>query len=81
MHKFYTRLEKFSGDPMTWKEWHYQFEVATSTYDSRTAEIMETVEKLEVPEVTTENVMLELEDADQTWVDGTMTRLFGYLEC
>ena len=22
MHKYYTRIEKFSGDPASWKEWH-----------------------------------------------------------
>ena len=79
MHKFYTRVDKFGGDPAGWKEWHYQFEVATSTYDLKTAEIMNTVERMEVPEVTTDNIMLELEDDDEDWVKGTMTGLFGVL--
>ena len=79
MHKFYTRIDKFSGDPASWKEWHYQFEVATSTYDLKTAEIMEKVQKMEVPEATTENIALELEDADTTWVNGTKMGLFGVL--
>ena len=79
MHKFYTRIDKFSGDPASWKEWHYQFEVATSTYDLKTAEIMEKVQNMEMPEATTENVMLELEEAGQAWVEGTKTGLFGVL--
>ena len=40
MHKFYTRIEKFDGSTASWKEWHYQFEVATGTYDQKTAGIM-----------------------------------------
>ena len=79
MHKYYTRLDKFDGSPTLWKEWHYQFEVATSTYDQKTAEILEKVQQLEMPEATTENIGLGLEDAEQTWVDSTMTGLFGVL--
>ena len=79
MHKFYTRLEKFSGEAGNWKEWYYQFGVATSTYDQKTAAVMERVEKLELTEVTTDHIKLELGEEDERWLDGTKMGLFGVL--
>ena len=52
MHKYYSRLEKFGGDESKWKEWFYQFSVATNAYDVRAAQLLEEVEKMEFTEVT-----------------------------
>ena len=79
MHKFYTRLEKFGSDENKWKEWFYQFGVATSAYDKRTAAVMELVEAMEMTEVTTEQIMLELEGAKAEWMDNTQAELFSVL--
>ena len=46
LHKFYARLDKFAGDEGTWKEWWYQFGVATNAYDEKAAALMETIEKM-----------------------------------
>ena len=79
LQKCYTRVEKFTGDPVGWKEWHYQFGVATAQYDQKTQEIMETVEKMEIQEITTERIMHQLESDDVTWADDTKMGLFGAL--
>ena len=79
LQKCYTRVEKFMGDPVGWKEWHYQFGVATAQYDQKTQEIMEKVERMELQEVTTERIVHSLEDEDVGWVDETKTGLFGAL--
>ena len=79
LHKFYTRLEKFSGEDGKWKEWWYQFVVATNAYDEKTAAIMEAVEKMELTEVTTEDILLELAQEQAAWVEGTKSGLFNVL--
>ena len=79
LQKCYTRVEKFMGDPLGWKEWHYQFGVATAQYDQKTHEVMEKVEKMEFQDITTERIMHELETEDATWMDGTKAGLFGAL--
>ena len=79
MHKFYTRMEKFGGEAGKWKEWYYQFGVATGIYDQKTAAVMEKVEKMELTEVSTDHIKLELGDEDERWLDGTKLGLFGVL--
>ena len=79
LQKCYTRVEKFMGDPLGWKEWHYQFGVATAQYDQKTHEVMEKIEKMEFQDITTERIMHELETEDATWMDGTKAGLFGAL--
>ena len=78
-HKFYTRLDKFGGDETKWKEWWYQFGVATNRHDERTAQIMEVVEKMDLTEVTTNDIALELTQEQSAWVDGTKAGLFNVL--
>lgn len=79
MHKFYTRLEKFSDDVTKWKEWHYQFGVATNAYDRKTAELMEAVEKIQLTEVTSGTIGIELEDDAKQWLESTKAELFSVL--
>ena len=79
LHKFYTRLEKFGGEDGRWKEWHYQFGVATNAYDTKTAMVMELVERIELTEITTDQIQLELEDAHEEWMTDTHAGLFSVL--
>ena len=79
MHKYYTRLEKFSSEETGWKEWYYQFGVATGAYDQKTASVMESVESMEMTEVTTEHIKTQLEEAEVTWMDSTQGELFSVL--
>ena len=79
MHKFYNRLEKFNGEEGKWKEWSYQFGVATGAYDQKTAAVMEAVEALAITEVSTENLSLGLKEAEATWMDSTQGQLFSVL--
>ena len=77
IHKYYTRLEKFEGEG--WKEWYYQFGVATSTYSDKNAKLMEIVEALELDEVTTEDLELQLSEQCTDWMRRTQSELFGVL--
>ena len=79
MHKFYARLEKFSSDESKWKEWWYQFAVATNSYDEKTAKVMEVVEEMELADVTTEDILLGLSQEQADWMDGTKGGLFNVL--
>ena len=79
MHKFYNRLDKFSGQEGAWKEWYFQFGVATGAYDQQTAAVMEAVEGLAITEASTENLSLGLKEAEATWMESTQGQLFSVL--
>ena len=49
IHKHYVRLEKLA--PEDWKEWQYQFGVATHAYSSKHGALLEIVERMELDEV------------------------------
>ena len=67
IHKHFTRLEKFDGgNGDKWKEWYYQFGVATSSYNIKNGMLLEILEKKEVEEVTTENIELEMSKGSPT---------------
>ena len=77
IHKFYTRLEKFDGEG--WKEWYYQFSVATSTYSIKNAALLEIVENLVLDDVTTEGIDLELTSGESNWMEHSKAEVFGVL--
>ena len=54
MDKCYSRLESFDGNEGKWKEWYFQFGVATKACDMATGTLMEEVEKLVLTEAETE---------------------------
>ena len=77
IHKFYARLEKLDGDQ--WKEWSYQFAVATNTYKPENGELLEAVEKLELDDVTTVDIELELSQKQADHMKATQAEMFGVL--
>ena len=77
VHKYYTRVEKFSSED--WKEWHYQFSVATHAYSSKNGALLEIIEQKEVDEVTTANLELELTQSEADWMHKTKSELFSVL--
>ena len=79
MHKYYTRLEKFGSEENKWKEWYYQFGVATSAYDTKTAAVMEAVESMDMTEANTGNIKTMLEEEQEAWMAGTQSELFSVL--
>ena len=79
LHKFYTRLDKYGSDESKWKEWYYQFSVATNAYDERAAQLMEEIEAMELTEVSTSEVRLGLEQQQENWMEGTKAELFSAL--
>ena len=52
VHKFYSRVDKLDKADQ-WREWHYQFRVATKAYSDDMGKLLETVEKLDVQEADT----------------------------
>ena len=57
--KAYKRVKKFDGNPGEWRQWAFQFRVATKAVDALTVEALDDVEKVKT-EVTTR--MLGLDD-------------------
>ena len=66
VHKFYERLEKFEGE--NWKEWYYQFSVATNTYNNKNGFLLELVEKMEIDEIDTAGIELRLNQEESDWM-------------
>ena len=50
VHKFFTRVDKLERAEQ-WREWHYQFRVATKAYSGEMGVLLSTVEKLDIQEV------------------------------
>ena len=79
VHKVYSRLEKFSGEDSKWREWSYQFGVATNAYDRKTGTVVEKVEAMDLIEVDAEDIALGLEVAEAEWLTETKAELFSVL--
>ena len=77
IHKHYTRLDKLT--PEDWKEWHYQFTVATHAYNAKNGALLEIVEQKELDEVTTENLELELDANEADWMRRSKSEMFSVL--
>ena len=71
VHKVYSRLEKFTGDDATWREWCYQFGVATNAYDWKTGTVVEKVEAMDLIEASAEEIKDGLEAAEVAWLEET----------
>ena len=76
IHKYYARVEKLKED---WKEWAYQFSVATHSYSAKNGQLLEIVEKLELDEVTSRNIELEIGQAESDWMHKSKAELFSVL--
>ena len=65
MHKQYSKVEKL-WSASDWKEWHFQFMVATKAASQEVGEAMESVQKLTLDEVTSQKIVddvgISLED-------------------
>ena len=72
IHKHYARLEKLV--PEDWKEWHYQFGVATHAYCSKNGLLLEIVERMELDEVSTEALNHQMTQEQQDWMGENAVR-------
>ena len=80
MHKHYMRLDKFDGiKGEAWKEWYYQFGVATSAYNVKTGALLEIIEKKDLEDVTSDDLDLELTEGESRWMHETKGEIFGIL--
>ena len=78
VHKHYTRLEKLeNGDH--WKEWHYQFGVATREFSEHNGALLGIIEAKEMDEVTTDDLELALTHGEAAHMRKTMGELFSVL--
>ena len=77
IHKHFSRVEKL--DPDAWKEWHYQFVVATSAFNIRHGALLEIVEQKEIDDVTTESLELVLNASEADYMRRTQAELFSVL--
>lgn len=78
IHKHYTRVDKLGG-PDEWKEWHYQFSVATRAYSSKNGVLLEIVEAKEIDDITTAAIDHELTAGESDHMHQTMAELFSVL--
>ena len=78
IHKHYTRVEKLEGAD-NWKEWHYQFLVATRAHSAKNGMLLEIVEGKEIEDVTSATVNHELTAGESTHMYQTMGELFSVL--
>ena len=77
IHKHYARLEKLV--PEDWKEWQYQFGVATHAYCSKNGLLLEIVERMELDEVSTEALNHQMTQEQQDWMGRTQSEMFSVL--
>ena len=77
IHKHYARLEKLV--PEDWKEWQYQFGVATHGYSSKHGALLEIVERMELDEVSTETLKNQMTQEQKEWMERTQSEMFSVL--
>ena len=77
IHKHYQRLDKLSAEE--WKEWHYQFSVATSAYSVKNGALLEIVEKMEMDDVCTASLELGMTQEEADWMRATQAEMFSVL--
>ena len=77
IHKYYSRVDKFNSED--WKEWHYQFSVATHAFSDKHGALLEIVEQKDLDEVSTEYLELELNANEADWMHKTKAELFSVL--
>ena len=77
IHKHYTRLDKLV--PEEWKEWHYQFSVATHAFHAKNGALLELVEQKELDEVSTESLELVLQPDEVEWMRKSQSEMFSAL--
>ena len=77
IHKHYARLEKLV--PEDWKEWQYQFGVATHAYSSKHGALLEIVERMELDEVSTETLKNQMTQEQKEWMERTQSEMFSVL--
>ena len=76
IHKHYARLEKLETED--WKEWQYQFGVATHAYSSKHGALLEIVERMELDEVSTETLKNQMTQ-EQEWMGRPLSEMVSVL--
>ena len=76
--KRYARMEKLAGAD-EWREWHYQFTVATKAQDANAGLLLEKVQGLMLLDPKTKEIIDELDPAEQSHANATAAELFNVL--
>ena len=77
IHKHYTRLDKLV--PEEWKEWQYQFSVATHAFYAKNGVLLEIVERMELDEITMESLEHEMSQEESEWMKRSQSEMFSML--
>ena len=77
IHKHHTRLDKLV--PEEWKEWQYQFSVATHAYNAKNGVLLEIMERMELDEITTESLEHEMSQEESEWMKRSQSEMFSVL--
>ena len=77
IHKHCARLEKLV--PEDWKEWQYQFGVATHAYSSKHGALLEIMERMEIDEVSNETLKNKMRQEESEWMGRTQSETFSML--
>ena len=77
IHKHYSRIEKLN--PEEWKEWHYQFHVATHAFNIKHGALLEIVEQKELDDISTDSLELALNTNEVDWMKKTQADIFSVL--
>ena len=77
IHKHYSRIEKLN--PEEWKEWHYQFHVATHAFNIKHGALLEIVEQKELDDISTDSLELALNTNEVDWMKKTQAEIFSVL--
>ena len=80
MHKQFSQVDKLK-DASDWREWQYQFVVATKAASPAVGETLDKVQKLELDEVTATAIdsEVDIEDEDRATMARTKGELFSVL--
>ena len=77
IHTYCARLENLV--PEDWKEWQCQFGVATHAYCHRNGALLEIAERMELDEVSSENLKSQMSQEESEWMVRAQSEMFSVL--
>ena len=79
IHKQYSKVEKFGGASNEWKEWHFQFIVATKAAALDVGQVLEALEPIKMDEVTDDIIRRNIDASSFPIMDRAKGELFSVL--
>ena len=79
IHKMFERVDKFSGKEGQWREWGFQVAMALNAFDTGAGKVLELIEKMDLKEVTTAVLEIELSDENEKTMEKSKGELYSIL--